>query len=50
MILQVEFENSGYTDLLAVDVASEYRIDLEGLFDLDKKPAELLGLYFPAGF
>lgn len=45
MILQVEFENSGYTDLLAVDVASEYRIDLEGLFDLDKKPAELLGIY-----
>lgn len=45
MILQDEFKNSGYEDLLLGDTASRYEIDLVDIYDADKKPEELLGLY-----
>lgn len=45
MILQKEFEKSGYNDLLVGDIASEYEIDLEDIFDLNQKPEELLGIF-----
>lgn len=45
MILQEEFQKSGYTDLLAVDAVSQYGIDPEGLFDSESQPEELLGIY-----
>ena len=45
MILQNEFQKSGYTDLLVGDSASKYGINLDEIFDSDKKPKELMGIY-----
>ncbi len=45
MILQEEFKTNGYKDLLVGDIASEYEIDLEDIFDLDQKPEELLSIF-----
>lgn len=45
MILQDEFRDSGYTDLLTVDAAKEYGLDPEGLFDSEQQPGELLGIF-----
>ncbi|WP_148460374.1 hypothetical protein [Anaerostipes faecis] len=45
MILQEEFKKSGYKDILVGDMASEYGIVLEDLFDLDQKPEELLCIF-----
>jgi len=45
MILQEEFQKNGYKDLLVSNIASEYEIDLEDIFDLTKKPEELLSIY-----
>lgn len=45
IILQDEFKNNGYTDLLMLEDTSEYGIDLNDLFDMDQKPKELLGLF-----
>lgn len=45
MILQEEFKKSGYKDLLVGDIACEYEINLEDIFDLDQKPEELLSIF-----
>ena len=45
MILQEEFKINGYKDLLVGDIASEYEINLEDIFDLDQKPKELLSIF-----
>lgn len=45
MILQEEFKKSGYKDVLVGNMASEYGINLEDLFDLDQKPEELLCIF-----
>ena len=45
MILQEEFKKSGYKDILVGDMASEYEIDLEDIFDLEQKPEELLCIF-----
>ena len=45
MILQEEFKKSGYKDILVGNMASEYGINLEVLFDLDQKPEELLCIF-----
>lgn len=45
MILQEEFKKSGYKDILIENIASEYKINLEDIFDLDEKPRELLHIY-----
>ena len=45
MILQEEFKKSGYKDILIGDMASEYGINLEDIFDLDQKPEELLSIF-----
>ncbi len=45
MILQEEFEKCGYQDILVDDRASEYKINLDDIFDIEHKPAELLGVY-----
>ena len=45
MILQEEFRKNGYTDILKGDVASEYGINLEDIFDLNKKPEELISIF-----
>lgn len=45
IILQDEFKKQGYMDLLMVEDALEYGIDLSELFDADKRPIELLGLF-----
>lgn len=45
MILQEEFKKSGYKDLLVGDIASEYEIDLEDIFELIRKPEELLSIF-----
>lgn len=45
MILQEEFKKNGYKDILVGDIASEYEINLEDIFDLDQKPEELLGIF-----
>lgn len=45
MILQEEFKKSGYKDILVGNIASEYKINLEDLFDLDQKPEELLCIF-----
>ena len=45
MILQEEFKKSGYKDLLVGDIASEYEINLEDIFDLDQKPKALLSIF-----
>lgn len=43
MILQEEFKKNGYHDLLAYNLASEYQIQLEDIFD--QKPEELLSIF-----
>ena len=45
IILQDEFKKQGYMDLLMVEDALEYGIDLSEIFDADKRPIELLGLF-----
>lgn len=45
MILQEEFKKSGYKDILVGDIASEYEINLEDIFDLKQKPEELLCIF-----
>ncbi len=45
MILQEEFKKSGYKDLLVGDIACQYEINLEDIFDLDQKPEELLSIF-----
>lgn len=45
MILQEEFKRSGYQDILVENIASEYEIYLEDIFDLDQKPEELLSIF-----
>ena len=45
MILQEEFKKSGYKDILVGNIASEYGINLEDLFDLNQKPEELLCIF-----
>lgn len=45
MVLQKEFEKSGYNNLLVEDIAFKYEIDLEDIFDLNQKPEELLGIF-----
>ena len=45
MILQEEFKKSGYKDILVGDIASEYEIDLEDIFELNHKPEELLSIF-----
>ena len=45
MILQEEFKKSGYKDILIGDIASEYEINLEDIFDLEQKPEELLCIF-----
>lgn len=45
MILQEEFKKSGYKDILVGDIASEYEINLEDIFELNQKPKELLSIF-----
>lgn len=45
MILQEEFKKSGYKTLLIGDIASEYEINLEDIFELNQKPEELLNIF-----
>lgn len=45
MILQDEFKNNGYRDILVGEIASEYEINLEDIFELNQKPEELLGIF-----
>lgn len=45
MILQDEFKKSGYTDILIENEATEYGINLEDIFDLNKKPEELISIF-----
>lgn len=45
MILQEEFNKSGYKDLLIGENASEHEIELEDFFDLSQKPEELLSVF-----
>ena len=45
MILQEEFSKNGYKDILVGDIASEYEINLEDIFDIDQKPETLLGIF-----
>ena len=45
MILQEEFKKNGYKDILIGDIASEYEINLEDMFDLNQKPEELLNIF-----
>lgn len=45
MILQEEFMKNGYKDILVGDIASEYEINLEYVFDLEQKPEALLSIF-----
>lgn len=45
MILQDEFEKCGYRNILVGDKASDCKISLDDIFDVNHKPAELLGIY-----
>lgn len=45
MILQKEFDESGYKDILVGKIASEYGIELADIFELDQKPEELLSIF-----
>ncbi len=45
MILQEEFKKNGYKNLLIGDIASEYEINLEDVFDLEQKPEALLSIF-----
>ena len=48
MILQEEFKKNGYKDILVGNIASEYEINLEDIFDLDQKPEALLSIFISA--
>ena len=45
MILQKEFEISGYKDILIGNIALECGIDLNDIFDINQKPEELLSIF-----
>ncbi len=45
MVLQEAFQNNFYIDLLAVQDATVYGIDLEDLFDPEHQPGELLSIF-----
>lgn len=45
MVLQDEFKKNGYIDILVGDVASEYEINLEDIFDINMKPEELINIF-----
>jgi hypothetical protein len=45
MILQTEFQKNGYINLLVGESASKIGINIEDIFDSDKMPEELMGLY-----
>lgn len=45
MILQEEFKKGGYKDILVGDMASEYGISLEDIYDLEQKPEELISIF-----
>lgn len=45
MILQKEFKENGYKDILVEENSSEYGINLADIFELDKKPEELLSIF-----
>ena len=45
MILQEEFKQSGYKDLLSEENTKIYKINLEDLFDLNDMPLELISIY-----
>ena len=45
MILQEEFKKNGYKDILVGDIASEYEINLEDVFDIEQKPESLLSIF-----
>lgn len=45
MILQKEFTESGYKDILVGKIASEYGIELADIFELDQKPEELISIF-----
>lgn len=45
MILQEEFRKNQYKDILVGDIASQYGINLEDLFDINQRPKELLSIY-----
>lgn len=45
MVLQREFQNSGYRDILSDSIASEYGIHMEDLFDTKQPPEELVAIY-----
>ena len=45
MILQDEFINHGYTDLLKVNTPSEYGVNLTDLYSPNKRPPELLSIF-----
>ena len=45
MILQEEFKKNGYKNLLIGDIASEYEINMEDVFDLEQKPEALLSIF-----
>ena len=48
MLLQEEFRENGYKDLLIEGNASEYEINLEDIFDQNQKPEELLSIFISA--
>lgn len=48
MILQDEFNEHGYIDLLKASNLSEYGFNLVDLYDPKKKPGELLGIFISA--
>ena len=45
MILQKQFEISGYKDILIGNIAPECEIDLNDIFDINQKPEELLSIF-----
>ena len=45
MILQDEFLNNGYIDILEKDNAKRCGIELEEIYDLDNIPDELIGVF-----
>ena len=45
MILQDEFISNGYVNILDDTNAIAKKVDLEGLYDVEDKPQELLGIY-----
>lgn len=45
MILQNEFKNNGYEDILVGDVANQCEINLSDIFEQSQKPKELLGIF-----